>query len=89
MLDRQGKRGADLAAERVKSVFQRQWNQTQQLLNRHEIPTLVVPYADAVEKPADTAVLVAEFLGVSVDATAMAAAIDPTLYRQRGCAVTR
>jgi hypothetical protein len=30
MLDRQGKRGADLAAERVKSVFQRQWNQTQQ-----------------------------------------------------------
>jgi hypothetical protein len=61
----------------------------QQLLNRHQIPTLVVPYADAVEKPVDTAARVAEFVGDSVDATAMAAAIDPTLYRQRGCAVIR
>ncbi len=89
MLDRQGMRGTDLAAERVKSVFQRQWNQTLQLLNSQQIPALVVSYADAVDQPAETAARVAAFVGDCVNATAMAAAIERTLYRQRGCAVPR
>jgi hypothetical protein len=83
MLDRQGKQGSTLADNRMKNVFQRQLTQTRQLLNRHQIPTLVISYADAIEKPTDAAAQVAEFLGSKVDAQAMAAAIDPALYRQR------
>ncbi len=88
MLKRQGKDTAKLSHERMKGVFQRQLAQTRQLLQRHRIPTLYVPYAEAVDDPAHTARRVAEFLGSDAGAPAMAAAIDPRLYRQRrgdGC----
>ncbi len=84
MLARQGKKGSTLADDRMKNVFQRQLVQTHQLLNRHHIPTLVVSYTDAIERPNEVAAKVAEFLGKSpADAEAIAAAVDPALYRQR------
>ena len=83
MLERQGKEGATLSDDRMKNVFQRQLTQTRQMLKKNRIPTLFVPYAQAVENPTRIAQRVAEFLGPSLGAQAMAAAIEPTLYRQR------
>ena len=83
MLERHGKQGSTLADTRMKRVFERQLAEARQLLNRHNIPTLLVPYTGAIEKPGEAAVRVAEFLGPDVDAHAMAAAIAPALHRQR------
>jgi tetratricopeptide (TPR) repeat protein/arylsulfatase A-like enzyme len=83
MLERQAKDGATLSNKRLKNVFQRQLTQARQMLKRHQIPTFFVPYADAVAHPTQTAEKMAKFLGPDTDAQAMAAAIDPNLYRQR------
>lgn len=54
---------------------------------RPEFDVLRVAYADAVAKPAEVAKRVAEFaggaLGGELDAGAMAAVVDPALYRNR------
>ena len=42
-----------------------------------------IPYRDAIEAPARVAERVSDFLGGSLDLTAMRNAIDPTLYRNR------
>lgn len=44
---------------------------------------LRVPYREAIEQPEATAARVAAFLGRRMDARAMAAAVDRTLYRNR------
>ncbi|NNM21374.1 MAG: tetratricopeptide repeat protein [Gammaproteobacteria bacterium] len=83
MLERLGKEGGKLAHEKMKTVFQGQLAHARKLLRRHGIPTFFVPYVAAIEKPELTAEKLAEFLGSDADAKAMAAAIDPSLYRQR------
>lgn len=84
MLDRQGKRGAELDADRLKASFSRQLRQARAWLENQNVPCLVVSYRDAVDSPLATAKRVAAFLPGHTDPQAMAAAIDQTLYRQRG-----
>jgi len=48
------------------------------------MPVLAVPYAEVVRDPLAWAHEVAHFLGAGLDEAAMAAAVDPSLYRHRG-----
>ena len=84
MLQRQGKTGADLSEGRLREVFARQVAQARQLLAARRIPVLTVRYRDCIERPLEVAAAVNVFLGGGLDEPAMAAAVDPRLYRHRG-----
>jgi len=52
------------------------------------VQVLSLPYHDAISDPVKTAARLNRFLGGELDETAMAAAIDPQLHRQRGDSVS-
>lgn len=54
------------------------------LSGQSRLSVLYVSYADVVRDPMGSAVQVAEFVGGGLDVAAMAAAVDPALYRERG-----
>jgi hypothetical protein len=83
MLARLDKAGGDIESDRLAEVFQRQVQFALSLMKLHKVPVLVVPYEDAIEDPASIAERVAEFLVGGFDVEAMAAAVDPALYRER------
>ena len=51
-----------------------------------QMRSLVVDYPDVLSRPLEQAGIVADFLQLPLAADAMAAAVDPALYRQRHCA---
>ena len=83
MLERLGEQGANLSDDRLRTVFVRQVRQVRAALRAHDVPTCYVAYGEAVEDPAEVARKVNEFLGGGLDVEAMAASVDPSLYRQR------
>ena len=84
MLQRQGKRsGGNLSDRQLGRIFECQVREVKQLLGRRNIPTLYVSYLAALQRPMDIAEKIGEFLDEDLDVCAMAAAIDPDLYRQR------
>ena len=80
MLDRQG---AKLEHERLAFVFNRHKQFAFNLMALHKVPVLSVSYSDAISDAAGTVEKIARFLGADLDTAAIAAAVDPTLYRQR------
>lgn len=84
MLARSGKPGGSLPAERMMALFAdqlagaRRW-----LAGRSSIPVLQLPYARLVAEPLPWARQIDAFLGGGLDVPAMAAAVDPTLHRNR------
>lgn len=54
------------------------------LSDRRDLETLFVSYNRMIADPAQQASRVARFLGGGLSPAAMAAAVDPSLYRQRG-----
>jgi len=54
------------------------------LATQPAMPVLAVPYAEVIREPLAWAREVARFLGGGLDEAAMAAAVDPLLYRHRG-----
>ena len=83
MLQRQGRSGGNLSDERLRQIFERQVRQVKQMLTNRNIPTLYVAHTDALGRPLAVAEQVRDFLGGDLDVQAMAAVIDPDLYRQR------
>lgn len=84
MLRRLGRRPAELDAKRLGEVFTGQVGRVREWLDRQpHVRTLHVNYRDVVAEPLPMAVRVNAFLGGILDALAMAAAVDPTLYRNR------
>jgi predicted AlkP superfamily phosphohydrolase/phosphomutase/tetratricopeptide (TPR) repeat protein len=83
MLDRQGRKGASLSVERLSKTFAQQVRQAQAMLAKRLIPTLYVPYRDALDRSRDVAALLRDFLGEGLDAVATANAVDRNLYRNR------
>jgi hypothetical protein len=83
MLERQGKDGARLSDEALERVYGEQVQRVQRLLTVREIETLPIAFADCIGNPPGVAARVNAFLGGSLDETAMAACVDPTLYHQR------
>ena len=86
MLARSGRAGAPLPPERLAAVYQAQLASIRQWLSEHQrFRVHPVRYADLVAQPAETVNAVRSFLrvGSTLDAAAMAAAVDPSLYRNR------
>ncbi len=84
MLARLGRAAAKLSDAQLKAAYRRQLRQVAAWLARQpNCAVLHLPHADAIADPAGTAARVAAFLGGDLDESAMAAAVDRRLYRQR------
>ncbi|MEM7146601.1 MAG: alkaline phosphatase family protein [Verrucomicrobiota bacterium] len=90
MLDRLDKTGqaAHLNPQRLADTFQSQLNQIHSLLHAwinhspNRVAALTLSYHDALAHPAKTAQKINTFLGGSLDESAMAKAIDPSLRHE-------
>ena len=83
MLDRQGRKGADLSPDQLAKVYREQLEAVYQMLADRNIPWLMVRHADAINHPGRVAEQLKEAFGGILNAPAMTAAVDPTLYRER------
>lgn len=85
MVARGGNRPDDvLPPERMIEIFRAQIDQTLAWVSQQErFELLEVAHADALREPTSVARRVDAFLGGGLDVDAMAAVVDPALYRQR------
>jgi hypothetical protein len=84
MLERSGRSGAALPQEALKKVFAAQIQAARAwIASQANCSSLDLNYHEVVGDPAGQARRIAEFLGITEKAHAMAAAVDPTLYRNR------
>ena len=83
MLKRSGAPAPSISQEQLRAVFQKQVQATGAMLAELQTPVLKIDYRACVASPAEAAAKVNEFLGGRLDEQSMAAAVDPTLYRQR------
>ncbi len=83
MIDRLGKTGSRQTAEQLEETFAKQLRMVQKFLSAANIPVLYVPHRDCIENPAGQAERISQFLGGTLDESAMAAAVAGDLYRHR------
>lgn len=85
MLQRLGSKTPPPESAQLKAIYAQQMAKVTRHLQSH--PTrfhlLTVSYNDLIARPADEARRVNVFLGGTLDETAMAAAVEPSLYRNR------
>jgi len=84
MLERSGHAVPPLAEDRVEAVFRAQLEGVVLWAERRGVPLLEVEHASLLADPRSIAVAIAAHLDRALDVAAMAEAIDPGLYRQRG-----
>jgi hypothetical protein len=85
MLERLHRSGADLTPARLAEVFSKQLRSVQDwIAQQPHISALDVDYWRVIESAAAEARRINEFLGGGLDEARMTAAVDPSLYRQRG-----
>ena len=83
MLARRGE-VEDTPPERMRALFEDDlWRAGYQLKRRPEFETIELHYSAVLARPLEEARRLAAFLGGGLDAEAMAAAVDPQLYRNR------
>ena len=83
MLARRGET-EDTPPERMRALFEDDlWRAGYQLKRRPEFETIELHYSAVLARPLEEARRLAEFLGGGLDVEAMAAAVDPQLYRNR------
>ena len=83
MLARRGET-EETAPERMRSLFEDDlWRARYQLQHRPEFETIELHYSAVLARPLEEARRLAAFLDGKLDAEAMAAAVDPQLYRNR------
>jgi tetratricopeptide (TPR) repeat protein len=84
MLERDGRQGARISDEQLRRTYSsqvtniRRWLDAQPNVRLHTIN-----FRELLAQPRESATAIAEFLGGGLDVDAMAAAVDPTLYRSR------
>ena len=84
MLARRGEKGAKIPASQMAATFQRELDRCDQWLARQSgFQVLDVEHRAVIDDPRGQARRICDFLGQSLDIDAMAAAVDPALYRQR------
>ena len=84
MLQRRGEAGATVSEEKLCEIFEGQLQKVDMWLSEQpNFEFLNVGHRDVVSDPAAEANKINEFLGGSLDVSAMAAVVDPALYRQR------
>jgi hypothetical protein len=82
MLERQGKKGADLSASRLGEVFQGQLNKLDVwLAEQRNFSVRHINYNELIADPAAGVEAINQFLDGGLDTIAMAKAVDPLLYR--------
>ncbi len=85
MLARQGRAGAALPEAQLGTLFRAQMERVERwLASRADFRVCPVHYPALVADPAAEVHRVNTFLGGSLNEAAMAAAVDPELYRQKG-----
>ena len=83
MLARRGETEAT-PPERMRALFEDDlWRASYQLKRRPEFETTELHYSAVLDRPLEEARHLAAFLGGGLDVEAMAAAVDPQLYRNR------
>ena len=83
MLARRGETEAT-PPDRMHALFENDlWRASYQLKRRPEFETIELHYSAVLARPLEEARRLAAFLGGGLDAEAMAAAVDPQLYRNR------
>ena len=83
MLARRGEKD-DTPPERMRDLFEKDVSRAQDILAREpQFETLEVQYAAILARPLEEARRIAGFVGGGMDVEAMAAAVDPELYRNR------
>ncbi len=88
MLDRLGRERAQLSDEQLKAAYRRQLRQIGNwLARRPNVQVEFARHAEILADPGSSAQRIADFLGGDLDTGAMAAAVDPQLYRQRHATV--
>ena len=84
MLERNGRRGADLPPGRLAEVFEAQVARALEWASRQpNVSLLELRHGSVVECPAMQAARINEFLGGTLDEASMATAVAPQLYRHR------
>ena len=84
MLDRNGRRGADLSPQRLGELLAAQVRRSLDWAAlQPNVTWLNIQHRDVIERPAVEARRINEFLGGRLDEAKMAAAVDPSLYRHR------
>jgi len=87
MIQKLGTQGAGLAPEAMARALEAHLKQVKASLNlRPEIGVCWIEHHQVLQEPQATAESVQKFLDIPLDVTAMAAQIDPALYRQRQAA---
>lgn len=85
MLERSGKKGAAVSPDVLKGVFTKQLSETLGWLEaQRNMRVLEVEFRGMFADPAQEMARVDAFLGGGLDVPAMAGAVDPSLYRNRG-----
>ncbi len=84
MLERLGRQGASMSDERLMAIYASQMRTVAAWLKaRPNFAVCELEYAGIVADPQAAASTLAEFLRLPIDLSAMAAAVDPNLYRNR------
>ena len=84
MLERRGEQGANISADRLADLFQRDLEKVYQWLDHQaNMSMLAVNYNAMVESPLPECQRVSAFLGLGLDLEKMALVVDPSLYRNR------
>lgn len=84
MLERSGKRGAALSSDALTKVFEGQLAKVDAwIASRPNVQSLDIQHRALIQNPAEVSQQIDTFLGGGMDTQAMAAVVDPTLYRNR------
>ncbi len=84
MLQRLGKKGGDISDDKMAELFEAQLAEFDEWVkNRGEFSVLHIRYKDLIEAPAENCRKIRDFLTLELDIEAMAACVDPSLYRNK------
>lgn len=84
MLHRSGKPAGSVPDAQMKAMFGAELKRCEYWLSEQKnFSVLYVQYIDMIREPLEQAVRVNDFLGGCLDIKAMAASVDPSLYRNR------
>jgi hypothetical protein len=85
MLERRGEAGGGVSDEQMTALFEKHLKQVYAWMDqRPNVEYLDVSYNEALADPMPTIEQIQAFLGGKLDMAAMAAMVDPSLYRNRG-----
>lgn len=88
MLERLGKESSDMTDEQIAKVMVDDAHRALGLLSMHQNKVLKIDYAESIADPQATAAAIASFLRMDLDESAMAAAVDPKLHREKSDSAT-